>query len=300
MNILDNGQCEICSSQNWENCYTGPVRSGSYGSVGHGCVWQCTTCGVQKLGLDAGISAPHYESFEYREMLRQSSDLKAHYATHEELARFTMNVVWANCSPRNMKVADIGAAGGIALDYLKGVADSCVAVEPNKEFGLSLKEKGYDWYSSTKEAIAEHAGSIDLAFSTQVIEHVDNPLEFVKEIYELLDVGGTFIASTPNRGDILMKMCPRVFESFFYRIQHRWYFDSGSLKYCLERAGFSDVRVQFVHRYGLANAFRWFSEGRPPGRVDMEPLDRDIDDHWSAWLSKTESSDNLYVIGRKN
>jgi SAM-dependent methyltransferase len=298
MSAKKDSQCEICNSDKWEICYRGPIRSGSFGSLEQGCVSQCANCGVQKLGVGSGISKAHYE-YRYREMLHQPKNLEAHYAEHEHLARFTLNVILAHCRPRNMRIADIGAAGGIMLDYVKGVAKTCVAIEPDKYFGDVLGDKGYSWYPSTEEALAEHAGSIDLAISSQVIEHVDNPLEFVEEIYELLTVGGTFIASTPNRADILMKMSSNIFESFFYRSQHRWYFDNDSLKLCVEKAGFSSVQVEFVHRYGLANAFRWLIDGKPPGQAAMEPLDREIDDHWSAWLSKIESSDTLYVIGKK-
>ena len=70
----------------------------------------------------------------------------------------------------------------------------------------SLTNRGYKIYSSASEAIEDNKEMIDYGFSIQVIEHVKNPLEFLKEIRKLIKPGGRLLISTPNRNDILMTL----------------------------------------------------------------------------------------------
>lgn len=163
-------------------------------------------------------------------------------------------------SLRGSTVADFGCGGGVLLDHLRGVAGALIAIEPNSLFGTSLMERGYDWYRSGAAATKAYPEGVDLLFSTQVIEHVDEPYGFMKEAYALLKPGGRAIISTPNREDILMEMLPNEFPRFFYRTQHRWSFHAASLKACAERACLVVLETRHVHRYGIANAMHWLKD----------------------------------------
>ena len=106
--------------------------------------------------------------------------------------------------------------------------------------------------------------------STQVIEHVSNPREFLNDIGRLLAPGGIVVVSTPNRRDILMELLPDDFLQFFYRTQHRWMFDAESLSNCAASAGLIVQEIRHVHRYGIANTMHWLNEKKPKGR-DVSP-----------------------------
>lgn len=145
-------------------------------------------------------------------------------------------------------------------------------------------------------AAASHARRVDVAFAIQVIEHVENPLAFLTEIRPLLARDGVLVLSTPNRADILMDLLPEDFPPFFYRTQHRWYFDVASLTRCAAAAGFTVIETRYVHRYSIANAMLWLRDCRPMGRTPLAPLDGALDGLWRSWLEANGRADNLYLV----
>jgi 2-polyprenyl-3-methyl-5-hydroxy-6-metoxy-1,4-benzoquinol methylase len=288
-------QCPICGGSDWGLIHSGPVRNGTNGSALEAEVRRCKTCGVDRLEESACLAHSAYESGVYRRYLDQDHDTTKHFATHDELARFTTETIWP-LSLRGKIVADVGCGGGALLDHLCGVAETLLAIEPALPWSASLGARGYQWFPSCAEATAAWGGKVDVILCTQVIEHVDDPCQFLAGIAELLAPNGVAVVSTPNRRDILMELIPNTFPAFFYRSQHRWYFDAKSLEFVSNRAGLAVNEIRHVHRYGLANTMHWLKEKCPYGRTPMIPLDNAIDRHWQAWLESTVRSDNLYLI----
>jgi 2-polyprenyl-3-methyl-5-hydroxy-6-metoxy-1,4-benzoquinol methylase len=296
--IDDFPPCAICGSHDWRTVHSGPIRDGAYGKTREARVARCADCGVDRLAEGVCLQAAAYASAEYRERLLQGHDVGRHYAEHDELARFTLDALWPR-SLRGKVVADVGCGGGVLLDHVRGVAARIVAIDPAELFAPSLKERGYAWFPSATEAAAEYAGKIDVALSTQVIEHVDDPRTFLQDIGTLLSPEGIALISTPNRADILMEFLPDTFPSFFYRTQHRWAFDAPALARCATRAGLEVIEMRHVHRYGMSNALHWLRDGKPRGRTRVAPIDDALDKHWQAWLESNGRADNLYMSVRR-
>ena len=156
--------------------------------------------------------------------------------------------------------------------------------------------RGYQVFPYATNACKDYTGRIDLAVSSQVIEHVRNPLAFLEEIRPLLAPGGQLVVSTPNRDDILMELLPDDFRAFFYRVVHRWYFDATSLAECARRAGYEVAKTRFVHRYGMSNALAWLRDRHPTGRRRIEAIKPLADDLWSSYLAQTGRTDCLYMV----
>ena len=63
-------------------------------------------------------------------------------------------------------------------------------------------------------------GSIDVAFCTYVVEHVDDPALFCGEVCRVLKPGGRFLAVTPNKRHyvpLIAAVTPHAFHAFFNR-----------------------------------------------------------------------------------
>jgi hypothetical protein len=95
-----------------------------------------------------------------------------------------------------------------------------------------------------------------------------------------------------------MELLPDAFPAFFYRVQHRWYFDASSLANCAKRAGLDVADVRHVHRYGLSNTLLWLRDRCPRGRQALPPLDATVDKLWQSWLESSGRADNLYLLLR--
>lgn len=291
-------KCPICETTDWKQIYHGIIRNGASSTKLEAEVRRCKTCGVDRLDERVCLDHSLYQSGEYRQHLGQDHTTSNHFATHDELARFTIESLWP-LSLRGKTVADIGCGGGALLDHLSGVSEKLLAIEPDIRWSASLQARGYQWYPSCADAIEAYGEKVDFVFCTQVIEHVDDPRKLLEAIASLLSPDGVALVSTPNRRDILMELLPGTFPAFFYRSHHRWVFDAKSLEYAANRAGMQVREIRHIHRYGLANTMSWLKEKRPPGRTTMAPLDNTIDRHWAAWLESNGRSDNLCLIARR-
>ena len=84
----------------------------------------------------------------------------------------------------------------------------------------------------------------------QVLEHIPEPLELIKDIHSLLKPGGTFITVTHNLDAFSAKLLGA--NSPIYDIEHLQLFSPKTLEILLGRGGFSDVRlVRLWNRYPI-------------------------------------------------
>ena len=287
--------CSICGGESFKSVYSGPIRDGVYGAIKKNAnIFECEQCGVQRLGEKDCIPASYYESGDYREHLQQSLTSEKAVLEQDDMQHFTLDVLWPN-TLRNKSIVDVGCGIGSLLDMTTNISGSQIGIEPCLPYQESLATRGYPVYSSLIDASKEHKNTIEWAFSIQVIEHVENPREFLEEILCLLKPGGRALISTPNRNDILMSLVNKEFAPFFYRVAHRWYFDEKSFSKCAELAGFEVDNVHFVHRYGMSNTLHWLRDKLPKGRTQMKGVDAMADHFWKGYLEKNKQSDSIYI-----
>ncbi len=291
--------CEICAATDWRRTYSGTIRDGVFGSqCDNAEVARCGGCGVDRLREDFCFETTGYETEEYRRKLAQAANTPGYQQTHDDLQRFTLDALWPQ-SLRGLTVADVGCAGGSFLDHVSGIATRLVAIEPARFFHGDLQHRGYEVFPSATAAADAIGAVVDLAVSSQVIEHVADPRGFLAEIGDLLAPQGQLLITTPNRDEILMDLLPDDYPAFFYRTVHRWYFDAGALAACGRAAGLEPAETRFVHRYPMANTLHWLRDRRPRGRKPMPPLDEAADGYWKSYLEAGGRADQLTMSFRK-
>jgi 2-polyprenyl-3-methyl-5-hydroxy-6-metoxy-1,4-benzoquinol methylase len=291
------GPCEVCDATVWREYYRGPIRRGAFGNQSDGdtIVAVCDSCGAARLEEKSCEQAHLYQDGAYRRLVGEASDPSGYFKEHDVNMLRNLIVLWPE-SMRGKVVADIGCAAGSFLDHLRGLTSQAIAIEPCREYHASLAQRDYSVYASATEALRDWQGKVDYAFTLSVIEHVPNPREFLGEIRRLLKPGGRALISTPNRRDILIDLMPGVYDAFFYRTVHRWYFDVASLQKCAEMAGLKPVAGRFVQRFGLSNTLRWLRDRKPGGHEPLPHLDSALlDEVWRAFLAERGISDYLYL-----
>lgn len=295
-----NKDCEICGANDWFNYYQGKIRDGSFGNFNeNGVVLECRKCGVQRLREEDCAKEELYEGDEYRKLLGQGTDDVSFFTEHDKLQLRNLETIWP-VEMRGKVIADIGCAAGSFLDHVSGLAKKIIAIEPCTIYHESLKSRGYDVYQYAKDAVSAVDASVDIAVTFSVIEHIENPRLFVEDIAKLLKPGGLFIVSTPNIDDILMRLEPDEYPSFFYRTVHRWYFDAESLKKCVEMSGLKLRRLEYKHRFGLSNAVTWLKDKKPGGTMAIKELESMLlDDVWKNYLEEKGLADYIFAVFEK-
>jgi len=289
-------ECQICYSNNSRVIYKGLIRDGGFKSFsdGENNVYECLGCGVYRLDENACKKEDLYAGVEYRELLSEPTTSDGFIEFHDSSQIEKLNILWPD-SVRNKVIGDIGCAGGSFLDHLSGIAKSIIAVEPCKVYHKHLESKGYEVFASVAEAIDSQKMRLDYAFCFSVIEHVLDPVTFIKELSDLVKPGGTIFLSTPNRNDILLSILGEHFQSFFYRTVHRWYFDIESFVFCANKAGVIVEESKCVHKFGLSNVMLWLKDMKPPGNASIPQLDDDqLNSWWKKYLENKKLGDYLY------
>ena len=286
--------CEICNSNNWELIYEGKIRDGYFGKIlENASIGECLECGVQRLDEENCIPSEYYESGEYRKKLQQSLVNDKALKEQDYIQKYMIDAVGGLDVLRNQFVVDVGCGVGSLLDMICGITSDQIGIEPCKPYFDILQQKEYKVYPDLSLTLEKNNQTLDWALSGQVIEHVEYPVKFFKEIFNLLKPGGQALISTPNRNDILINLLPE-FKEFFYRTQHRWYFDKKSIEYCADIAGFEVLETKFIHRYGLANTIHWLRDRKPKGNIRIDQFSEHADKLWSAYLQNSGQTDNLF------
>jgi len=283
--------CRICGDAEWSVLYNGPIRVGKFGdwSKSDHTIWKCSNCQAGFLN-----QVPlNYESAIYRNLVDGSSSPEDYYTLHDGEQANKLKILGTE-KLRGKVLADIGCGAGSFLDLVKGYASKTIAVEPAHLFQQELRNKGHKTYSYCKDALKDWEGAIDIAVSFAVIEHLENPLEFLKEIKLLLKPDGFLLVSTPNYQDWLIDFLPAVYDRFFFRYVHLWYFTGNSLEKLGSLAGFSKVNIKYIQRYDLSNALFWIRDHRPTGQGKTSVF-RDLDAIYKMTLEKQERTDFIYA-----
>jgi len=196
------------------------------------------------------VETPHdneniFEDRKYIELLysedrRPQSGYPARLATHlrDHWYGGTGSLIDIGCGRGDMLKALFAAGYTVA-----GVDLSPVSVEvckPHPVFIANLE----------KEALPFSEASFDHVFSKSVIEHLHNPMPFLKEALRVLNPEGTAVIMTPSW--VHTKWGP-----FYLDYSHVTPFTLPSLRDAMNMAGFRDVRVIHFRQLPFLWQFPW-------------------------------------------
>jgi 2-polyprenyl-3-methyl-5-hydroxy-6-metoxy-1,4-benzoquinol methylase len=290
--------CRLCGGATAVG-YEGPVRAGTPGveSPRPFAVRTCNDCGV---GFLDPFESLDYHTPAYRENYNSSSAVAAYFAAHDALQAGYLAQVSTRASLRDQVVADFGAGAGAFLDLASGAAKATIAIEPNDVYRASAGERGHLAYASVEDLLADpHAPRIDIAVTFHVIEHVADPVRYLRQIRQSLSDGGKLFVLTPNADDVLMRLGHDAYRRFNYRTAHLWYFAQASLTRCAEAAGFARPTIWFEHDYDMSNFALWLKDSVPTGTGRIDLFDRQINSAWKTFLEASGMASAIWMVADK-
>lgn len=287
-------KCKVCDQGELSVIYKGKIRLGKFpNSVENAAIYTCDVCKTQLFDE----SRIDYENEEYRQLVDSSSSPEAFYKIHdsEQAARLS----FLDLSKfRNATFIDVGSGAGSFLDLIKGFAGTTVAIEPGKSYHDELTKKDHEVFSYMHDALSRYKEKGDVVTCFSVIEHIDEPVSFMREIVSLCKPGGTIIISTPNTDDWLIDFLPETYKPFFYRVVHKWYFKKESLQFIAQKLGLKNVEIKFKQRFNLTNTLNWIKHGKPNGH--SEPMFSELfENYYQREMEDKGKADYLYMIAKK-
>ena len=291
-----NEKCKICRQSKWKLIYSGKIRKGTINSSSeNSSIFQCQNCKIIKLDDLHSLDTSKYKDKSYRELVGtgfNDIDFFKKYDADQIHYAPKLNVH----DLRNKIIADVGCGAGSTLDSVKGWANKTIAIEPSKIYHNSLKKRHdevFDFISAFKKK--SKFKKVDIVFNFHVIEHVENPLKFINEIYSILDKNGKAFIGTPNHNDILNQLPIKNFKEFYYRVVHRWYFNKQNIKNLIQNSKFKKFKISYVHTYSFSNFVNWSINGNASGLKKIKLFDDSIDNAWKNYLEKKGYADILFL-----
>ena len=189
-------------------------------------------------------------------------------------------------------ILDFGAGIGTLADQMSDLGDiTCVEVDP--EHAETLRAKGYEVLSSVDLLKDE---TVSFAYSSNVLEHLDDDLGALKAIHQKMRPGGRLALFVP------------AFESIWTalddRIGHKRRYTQKSLKDVVARSGFRVENAYYVDSIGFLLALLFRLIGSKDGSLNTAhlvifdrvifPMSRAIDVICRRLFGK-----NVYLVARK-
>lgn len=108
----------------------------------------------------------------------------------------------------------------------------------------------------------EMQGQFDLVMAVHLLEHINDPISYLKNIRSLLNENGRILVEVPNLNCYLCEIS-EDYEKFFYFCQHVSYFTEKTLPLVLEKAGYKNITTYTKELYSLENHMNWVKTGKP-------------------------------------
>ncbi len=154
--------------------------------------------------------------------------------------------------PTLNQALDVGTGDGAFLERLlekkftsvQGVEPSLAPIAKSKSHIKPLIRQGLFAASDYQ------SNSFDLISCFQTIEHVDDPLMLCQSVFQLLKPGGILFMVAHNTRSMSAKILGM--KSPIFDIEHLQLFSPASMKYLLEKIGFSDIAIfPVLNKYPL-------------------------------------------------
>jgi len=222
--------------------------------------------------------------------------IKSNHKQYERRLQFFKELI----SP-GKSVLEIGCSSGFMLLPLKEKGLEVVGIEPSGGFISFLKTRGIPIYASLDELLtSEDKKKFDLVLHFFVLEHVRNPIEFLKNALELVAPSGSMVFEVPNRSDPLITIYNiPAFHKFYWSVAHNYYFNRKSLEYILQQIR-EDCKITYKiipeQRYDLSNHMTWALESKPGGQGRYSSFfTSELEKAYLESMTKTGYCDTLIV-----
>ena len=133
-------------------------------------------------------------------------------------------------------VLDIGCATGTILAFLKerGWKATGVEISPSAEY--ARLKWGLDIRNTILEECRFSDGSFDLVLASHLVEHLNNPLSFIREVWRVLRPGARLLLTTPNIDGFQARLFGSRWRSAIF--DHLYLFSARTVRAMLSSAGF--------------------------------------------------------------
>lgn len=237
--------CPICNSHNISVLYK--LYDDRYGYPGMFNLLVCNSCDHKFIAHRFNDSqiADLYTNYYPRKFIKLKD-----YKPHEFKEGFKVWLDGIKSSAytyvtENVRVLDIGCGFCESLGYHKKRGCEVYGTELDENIMEIAEKLGFNVKIGAFNPNDYEPNFFDYVTMDQVLEHLPNPIEFLKGVYSILRVGGILIISTPNANGWGAKLFGRKWINW-HTPYHLNLFSKKSIEITARKSGFSVEKIRTI------------------------------------------------------
>ncbi len=201
-------------------------------------------------------------------------------------------------------VGDIGAGLGLFLEELRKLWPHCrlVAIEPSIEMADTCQGKGLEVVPSSIEDVSGWDGQFDLLTSFELFEHLHNPGDFLKKVWDLLRPSGYLFLTTLNGEGFDIQILWENSKSVMPP-HHLNFLNPGSIAILLQKSGFMVENIDTPGKLDWDIVEGMYREDSvDPGRfwkLVAEKASPESKSELQNWTSESGFSSHMRILASK-
>lgn len=237
-------------------------------------IYKCANCGLLRLypRLTSKKLSRYYPSTEYYSytkgvkpgpLWRLRTYLVEKRSILSKLLNLFIHVPAMPLFTEHGRIMDVGCGTGETLVQLGKLGWRTYGVDIDKNAIRIAHERGLSHVQlGSYKSLEKYADNFfDVIRLYHVIEHLDNPDEFLRLAYRKLKIGGELIIGTPNADSLLAKLSG----TYWYNLdspRHLYLFTPDTLKRLLSVHGFSIKLIDYCSIGGIVGSMQYFLRER--------------------------------------
>jgi 2-polyprenyl-3-methyl-5-hydroxy-6-metoxy-1,4-benzoquinol methylase len=288
--MIQSVNCPLCGRQT-DSVIADKLRRGD------GSVYYCDACDHGFLSENQVQDAKTYYAEQYRQEYSHNAEAAATNArelfdVYRNFQRDRLRDIGPLLQP-GTHLLEVGASAGQFLVHVKDRVAKINAIELDTACCKFLQEfHGIEAEPEYLERSRFASERYDIICAFQVMEHVEDPVAFLKTLKAAMRPGGTLFVEVPNLRDPLLSIWDvSTYRKFFYHSAHLHYFTEASLRQVAQSAGFAgdQVHIGFTQDYNLLNHLHWIMNDGPQANclvglseINLPGADKEL----SGWLTQ--------------
>jgi len=288
-------------------------------------VYYCEMCGLGILDneeTESGLKDFYSEAYrkKHTPSIKKDSSPEDLFNVYSKFQSERINLIKGYLDKKS-KLLEIGCSAGMFLFHVRDYVAEVFGIDydlKSAEFASKICECKV--FTDNIEKTDLNEGTFDVICLFQILEHIKNPIEFIKKIKKYLKPNGVLYIEVPNLHDALIFAydLPNHYDNFYFHPAHLWYFTDKSLEILMEKLGF-EGKVFFTQDYNILNHMSWINTDTPqpsciPGLSspflplrkslgaekikEMNYFIQDVDVNYKKLLVKLGMTSNVSFIGK--
>lgn len=313
-------KCRLCGNET--KILTDQLRRGK------GVVYFCDRCQYGMLEPVFEDAADYYDK-EYRKAFKdilseEKETAKEIFDIRSKYQKDRLDVI-SQYYDVNRNFLEIGSSAGQFLWHVKDKFGELAGIELDTSCAAFCREllasggvKTTIYTDSMEDIRWKPEETFDYIAFFQVLEHITDPVQFMRNVRERLKDDGRVFIEVPNLDDPLRSLWDvPEYEKFYYHEAHLSYFSEKSLGLLLETCGFSAEKFYFQQDYNLLNNLYWHFNHAPQNTcefgldkphiafknkaagAEMNRLFEQMNERYFQILAKYRMTSNLFVVAKK-